>query len=191
VEYGRGRFARIVSFMVDILTGVPSIVGGPVHLRRLHHDLRLHPGRHLRLPLADSADDPGRGALDRGDAQARAERAAGGVLRARGAEVEDDLQASSCRPPSAGIVTGVLLGLARVMGETAPLLILGPYTKAINLNLFGGNMATLPDHDQPGTRQAGTCRHTTGLGGRAHADPAHPPAQPDRAPAREPLQQAV
>lgn len=28
VEYGRGRFARIVSFMVDILTGVPSIVAG-------------------------------------------------------------------------------------------------------------------------------------------------------------------
>jgi hypothetical protein len=26
VEYGRGRFARLVSFMVDILTGVPSIV---------------------------------------------------------------------------------------------------------------------------------------------------------------------
>ena len=26
VEYGRGRFARVVSFMVDILTGVPSIV---------------------------------------------------------------------------------------------------------------------------------------------------------------------
>ena len=26
VEYGRGRLARAVSFMVDILTGVPSIV---------------------------------------------------------------------------------------------------------------------------------------------------------------------
>ena len=26
VEYGRGRFARAVSFMVDVLTGVPSIV---------------------------------------------------------------------------------------------------------------------------------------------------------------------
>ena len=28
VEYGRGRLARIVSFMVDILTGIPSIVAG-------------------------------------------------------------------------------------------------------------------------------------------------------------------
>jgi phosphate transport system permease protein len=30
------------------------------------------------------------------------------------------------------------------MGETAPLLILGPYTKSINFNLFNGNMAALP-----------------------------------------------
>ena len=43
-----------------------------------------------------------------------------------------------------GIITGVLLGLARVMGETAPLLILGPYTKNIATNLFGGLMPTLP-----------------------------------------------
>jgi phosphate transport system permease protein len=44
----------------------------------------------------------------------------------------------------AGIVTGILLGLARIMGETAPLLILGPYTKNIATNLFGGLMPTLP-----------------------------------------------
>jgi len=31
-----------------------------------------------------------------------------------------------------------------VMGETAPLLILGPYTTSINTNLFSGNMAALP-----------------------------------------------
>ncbi len=43
-----------------------------------------------------------------------------------------------------GIVTGVLLGLARVMGETAPLIILGPYSKAISTDLFGGFMGALP-----------------------------------------------
>jgi phosphate transport system permease protein len=43
-----------------------------------------------------------------------------------------------------GIITGVLLGLARIMGETAPLLILGPYTKALATDLFSGYMATLP-----------------------------------------------
>jgi phosphate transport system permease protein len=30
------------------------------------------------------------------------------------------------------------------MGETAPLLILGPYTKQLATGLFGGSMATLP-----------------------------------------------
>ena len=53
-----------------------------------------------------------------------------------------------------GIMTGVLLGLARVMGETAPLLILGPYSKSINTDLFSGFMAALPDDDQPGPHQA-------------------------------------
>ena len=43
-----------------------------------------------------------------------------------------------------GIVTGVLLGIARVMGETAPLLVLGPYTQVIVTDLFATNMATLP-----------------------------------------------
>src|SRR4051794_33762083 len=45
---------------------------------------------------------------------------------------------------ASGIITGVLLGLARVMGETAPLIILAPYTAFINVNLFSGNMAALP-----------------------------------------------
>jgi phosphate transport system permease protein len=45
---------------------------------------------------------------------------------------------------ASGIVTGVLLGLARVMGETAPLIILAPYTGFINADLFNGNIAALP-----------------------------------------------
>jgi len=43
-----------------------------------------------------------------------------------------------------GIVTGVVLGIARVAGETAPLLILGPYTANTNYNVFSGNQAALP-----------------------------------------------
>jgi phosphate transport system permease protein len=43
-----------------------------------------------------------------------------------------------------GIVTGVMLGIARVMGETAPLLILVGYTAAININPFKGEQAALP-----------------------------------------------
>ncbi|KAA8961547.1 phosphate ABC transporter permease PstA [Mycobacterium sp.] len=43
-----------------------------------------------------------------------------------------------------GILTGILLALARVMGETAPLLILVGYSQAINLDMFSGFMGTLP-----------------------------------------------
>ena len=44
----------------------------------------------------------------------------------------------------AGIITGIMLALARVMGETAPLLILVGYAPFINFNLFGGEMGSLP-----------------------------------------------
>src|SRR6185503_15184859 len=43
-----------------------------------------------------------------------------------------------------GIVTGILLALARVMGETAPLLILVGYAQAINFDMFDGFMGSLP-----------------------------------------------
>jgi phosphate transport system permease protein len=43
-----------------------------------------------------------------------------------------------------GIVTGIMLALARVMGETAPLLILVGYSQAMNFNMFTGFMGSLP-----------------------------------------------
>ncbi len=143
VEYGRGRLARTVSFMVDILTGVPSIVAGlfiyavwvttfglqrvgfavclalvllmvPVIVRSTEEMLKLVPNELREASLAL------------------------GVPKWK-------TVARIVLPTAlAGIITGVMLGLARVMGETAPLLILGPYNSAISSNLFGGNMATLP-----------------------------------------------
>ncbi|MGV1007148.1 MAG: phosphate ABC transporter permease PstA [Dermatophilaceae bacterium] len=143
VEYGRGPLARTVSFMVDILSGVPSIVAAlflyavwvttfgwqrvgfsvclalvllmiPVVVRSTEEMLRLVPN-DLR----------------------EASYALG---------VPKWVTVTKVVLPTAfsGIVTGVLLGLARVLGETAPLLILGPYTKSIATNLFSGYMATLP-----------------------------------------------
>lgn len=143
VEYGRGRLARAVSFMVDILTGIPSIVAAlfvyalwvttfgfqrvafavvlalvllmiPVVVRSTEEMLKLVPNE-LR-----------EGAFALGVPKWKT------VVRV-------------VLPTAfSGIITGVLLGLARVMGETAPLLILGPYTKNIATNLFGGLMPTLP-----------------------------------------------
>ena len=65
----------------------------PVRLRALHPALRtVDPPRHRRLGGAGAADDPDRRALDRGDAAARARRAAGGVVRPGCAEVAHDRQ---------------------------------------------------------------------------------------------------
>ena len=43
-----------------------------------------------------------------------------------------------------GLVTAVVLGIARAIGETAPLLLTAGFTDAMNYNLFGGRMQTLP-----------------------------------------------
>jgi len=55
----------------------------------------------------------------------------------------------------AGIVTGVTLAIARVVGETAPLLIIAGATDSVNTNLFAERMMTLPvfiyySYTQPG-----------------------------------------
>jgi phosphate transport system permease protein len=45
-----------------------------------------------------------------------------------------------------GMVTAVLLGIARVIGETAPLVLTTFAADRTNLNLFGGAMASLPTY---------------------------------------------
>ena len=44
----------------------------------------------------------------------------------------------------AGITTGIMLAIARVIGETAPLLIAAGFTASMNYNLFDGRMSSLP-----------------------------------------------
>ena len=143
VEYGRGRFARVVSFMVDILTGVPSIVAAlfiyAVWVTTLEFD-RVGFAVSLSLVLlmipviVRSTEEM----LKLVPNELREAAYALGV--------PTWITISRVVLPTAfsGIVTGVLLGLARVMGETAPLLILGPYAKSINFNLFNDFMAALP-----------------------------------------------
>ena len=93
VEYGRGRLARAITFFVDVMTGIPSIVAGLFAFALF----ALFVGPGVRMGFmgvggAVGADDPGRGALHRGDAQDRPERAARGCVRARRAEVAHDHQ---------------------------------------------------------------------------------------------------
>jgi phosphate transport system permease protein len=143
VEYGTGWLARIVSFAIDILTGIPSIVAAvfvyalvvgffdgqragwlvsgalvmlmiPVVVRASEQTLRLVPGE-----LREAAYALG---LPKWRVITRV------VL------------------PTAlsGIVTGIMLGIARVAGETAPLLVLVGYAPSINADPFSGPQASLP-----------------------------------------------
>ena len=48
------------------------------------------------------------------------------------------------RTAIAGIATGVTIAIARIIGETAPLLVTVGITTGVNLNPFSGRMATLP-----------------------------------------------
>ena len=143
VEYGRGPLARAVSFMVDILTGIPSIVAAlfiyavwvtTFGLNRVGFSVSLALVL-LMIPVVVRSTEE---MLKLVPNELREASYALGVPKWR-------TVASVVLPTAlSGIITGVLLGLARVMGETAPLLILGPYSKSINTDLFHGFMAALP-----------------------------------------------
>ncbi|VEG57827.1 phosphate ABC transporter [Mycolicibacterium aurum] len=144
VEYGGGtRLGKLTTFMVDILTGVPSIVAAlfiyalwvatlgfersgfavslalvllmiPVIVRSSEEMLRIVP-----MDLREAS-------------------------YALGVPKWKTISAIVVPTALSGIVTGILLSLARVMGETAPLLILVGYSQAMNFDVFGGFMGSLP-----------------------------------------------
>jgi len=144
VEYGAGtRLGKLATFMVDILTGVPSIVAAlfvyalwvatlgfqrsgfavslslvllmvPVIVRATEEMLRIIP-----MDLREAS-------------------------YALGAPKWKTITSIVIPTALSGIVTGILLALARVMGETAPLLILVGYSQAINFDMFHGFMGSLP-----------------------------------------------
>ena len=143
VEYGRGRLAKVVSFMVDILTGVPSIVAGlfiyalwvtTLGLQRVGFAVCLALVL-LMIPVVVRSTEE---MLKLVPNELREASYALGVPKWK------TIMRVVLPTAFSGIVTGILLGLARVMGETAPLLILGPYTKTIATDLFSGLMPTLP-----------------------------------------------
>jgi phosphate transport system permease protein len=143
VEYGRGRLAKAVSFMVDILTGIPSIVAAlfiyAVWVTTFGIDRNgFAVSLSLVLLMIPTIVRSTEELLKLVPNELREASYALGVPKW--------VTIVRIVLPTAfsGIVTGILLGLARVMGETAPLLILGPYTKNFQRDLFSGNMATLP-----------------------------------------------
>lgn len=144
IEYGRGkRLGRAVSFMVDILSGVPSIVAAlfiyamvitlfgfgrsgiaaalalvllmiPTVFRSTEEMLKLVP---------DSLRE---------------------ASYALGVPKWKTIVRVVLPTAFGGIATGVVLGLARVMGETAPLLILIGYSTYFTMSPLTQDLGTLP-----------------------------------------------
>jgi phosphate transport system permease protein len=143
VEYGRGRLAKAVSFMVDILTGIPSIVAAlfiyalwvtTFGFQRIGFAVCLALTMLMIPTVVRSTEEM----LKLVPNELREAAYALGVPKWK------TIMKVVIPTSFSGIITGVLLGLARVMGETAPLIILGPYTAVIATNLFDGLMPTLP-----------------------------------------------
>jgi phosphate transport system permease protein len=143
VEYGRGPLAKTTTLVVDILTGVPSIVAAlfiyAVFIVALHGQ---RAGWLVSLALVMLMVPV-------------VVRTAEEMLRLVPNELREASYALGVPKwktilrivlPTAlsGIVTGVMLGVARVAGETAPLLILVGYNPSINGNLFTGAQGALP-----------------------------------------------
>ena len=149
IEYAKGtKVARGVSFMVDVLSGIPSIVAAlfitifgfgrsavavslalvllmlPVVLRSTEEMLKLVP-QELRE-----------------------------ASYALGVPKWKTILRVVIPTAFSGIMTGVMLGLARVMGETAPLLILVSYAVGINFSPTSDTMGALPTMINSGRDQA-------------------------------------
>ena len=144
VEYGRGRLARAITFFVDVMTGIPSIVAGLFAFALF----ALFFGPGVRMGFA--------GAIALSVLMIPVVvRSCEEMLRV----VPNELREASFAlgvpkwltivnvvlPTSAaGIATGVMLSIARVIGETAPLLIVAGFTASMNVNMFADRMQSLP-----------------------------------------------
>lgn len=173
-EYaGNTKFAKLTTTLVDVMTGIPSIVAGlfaaalftmvigPAYRSGLMGAVALSV---LMIPLVV--------------------RSSAEMLRL----VPDDLREASyalgvpkwrtvvsivLRTSAAGLVTSVVVAIARIVGETAPLLITAGMFDAINNNVFSGRMETLPVYIYQ--------QYTSTVSCAAHAVNCNPTINVDRA----------
>jgi phosphate transport system permease protein len=142
-EYGTGRLRRALTFFVDVMTGIPSIVAGLFAYALFA--LLLGPG--IRLGVIGSV--------------ALAVlmipiviRSAEEILKIVPAHLREAAYALGTPKwkvvlrivlPTAlaGLVTGVMLAVARVIGETAPLLVTTGVIDSVNTDPLNGRMQNL------------------------------------------------
>jgi len=142
-EYGTGRLRRSLTFFVDVMTGIPSIVAGlfayalfelffgpgirlgimgsvalsvlmiPIVIRSAEEILKIVPN-HLRE-----------------------------AAYALGTPKWKTIVKIVLPTALAGLVTGVMIAVARIIGETAPLLVTTGVVDSMNANPFEGRMQNL------------------------------------------------
>jgi len=144
VEYGTGRLARAITVLVDVMTGIPSIVAGlfafALFALFFGPGIRFGFGGAVALSLLMTP------VVVRSTEEML--KLVPNELREASYALGVPKWATIVRvvlPTSiAGIITGVMISIARIIGETAPLLIIAGITTSMNYNLFEGRMATLP-----------------------------------------------
>ena len=182
-EYGHGRLKSALIFFVDVMTGIPSIVAGLFAYALFA--LFLGPGVRLgvvgavalsvlMIPIVVRSTEEMLKIVPNGLREASY---ALGVP-----EVAHD---PSVVLPTAlpGIVTGVMVAVSRVIGETAPLLITTGTFSTVNWNPFAGRMPNLPVfayRPVPEPRGAQGPLHRPRLGRGPHADHHRHAAERDR-----------
>ncbi|CAN5553545.1 phosphate ABC transporter permease PstA [soil metagenome] len=143
IEYGGGRLAKTTSFMVDILTGIPSIVAAlfiyAVFVTTFHGQRAgIYVSLALVMLMVPVIVRTTEEMLKLVPNELREASYALGVPKWK------TIVRIVIPTAFSGIVTGVMLGIARVAGETAPLLILVGYSPDTNTNLLSGFQGSLP-----------------------------------------------
>jgi phosphate transport system permease protein len=145
VEYGGDRpLARAITFFVDVMTGIPSIVAGL--FAAAFFFAVMGPGTKTGAVAAVALSVLMIPVVVRSSEE---------MLKIVPNELREASYALGVRKwrtivkvviPTAisGIASGITLAIARVIGETAPILVAAGFATSINNNVFSGWMASLP-----------------------------------------------
>ena len=146
IEYAaRGnKLAKSIGLLVDVMSGIPSIVAGLFAFSMF--TILIGPGTingfegsvALSLLMLPTVVKSSEEMLKIVPHDLREASYALGVTKQR------TITKIVLRTALPGIVSGAILAVARVIGETAPLLMTAGYIASTNVNLFSGQMTTLP-----------------------------------------------
>jgi phosphate transport system permease protein len=142
-EYGEGRLRRALTFFVDVMTGIPSIVAGLFAYALF--ELIFGPGIRLgimgsvalavlMIPIVIRSSEEILKIVPNHLREA---------AYALGTPKWKTITKVVLPTALAGLVTGVMLAVARIIGETAPLLVTTGVVDSMNANPFQGRMQNL------------------------------------------------